>query len=209
MWFMIHPIGEMKQGVLFVDQSKTASTTTGEVFIQAIKQSHGHIGSYHQTSIFLRDNYPKYWNEYFKFSVVRNPFDRFISAFFFKVDQWHNNSKQIEREITEKAIFDLMKEPENKAIMPQRHYICDEKGNVIVDKLLRYETVKEETANLIFELQIPFVDFRAFDEYRLQNTNGKGDWRKYYEQYPDLWHLVSEIYREDIKLYEQIGGVIG
>ena len=209
MWFMVHPIGEMKQGVLFVDQSKTASTTMGEVFIKAIKQSHGHIGSYHQTSIFLRDNYSKYWNEYFKFSVVRNPFDRFISAFFFRVDQWHNDSIQIEREITENAIFDLMKDSKNRAIMPQRHYICDEKGNVIVDKLLRYETVKEETANLIFELQIPFVDFRAFDEYRLQNTNGKRDWRKYYEQYPDLWHLVSEIYREDIRLYEQIGGVIG
>ncbi len=66
MWFMVHKIGEMDTGLMFLDMSKTASTTTCQVFWDAIAQSSGHAGGIHQRATFIRDNYSKYFNSYYK-----------------------------------------------------------------------------------------------------------------------------------------------
>ena len=33
------------------------------------------------------------WNNYFKFCVIRNPFDRLVSEFYFRIFQYQNNEK--------------------------------------------------------------------------------------------------------------------
>ena len=207
MWFMVHPIFKMDQGVLFVDQSKTASTTMGEVFWHAIMISRGHIGSYHQTAKFLKFNYGKYWEAYHTFSVVRNPYDRFISAFYFKADKWINDGP-FEREATQEELERLMEPYGNFALRPQVSYIADDSGKIIVDQLMLFENVKNETGKLVDKFKIPFVDINDFDRTFLQKTSHKKHWREYYEENPDLWHLVNNNYKEDIDLYLSLGGKI-
>lgn len=208
MWFVVHPIQKMKQGIFFVDQSKTGSTTMGEVFWHAIMLSTGHIGNPHKTSQFLKFNYRKWWEPYHTYSVVRNPYDRFVSAYFFKSDEWLNDVIPLEREVSRESIFKLMKNRASYPIRPQVSYITDENGDVMVDQLMRYDIVKQETTKLIDDYHIPFVDVSDFDICRLQKTRGKGDWRRFYDINPGLWDLVTDIYKEDIELYQKIGGSI-
>jgi len=209
MWFVVHPIHKMKQGLFFVDQSKTGSTTMGEVFWHPIMISHGHIGGVHKTAKYLKFNYPKWWGPYYTYAVMRNPYDRFISAYFYQVDAWHNDSQPIEREITREAIFENMNIPDRFPMRRQLSYIADDNGKLMIDQLMLYNNVKQETQELVERMKIPFVDINDFDRIRLQKTFGKPHWKEFYDKYPDLWHLVSDIYEDDIKLFEKIGGNIG
>ena len=208
MWFMIHPIRNMPQGLFFVDQSKTASTTTGEVFWHAIMMSKGHIGGVHKTARFLKFNYGRYWEPYHTFSTIRNPYDRFVSAYFFKSDDWHNDEGMIEREISKEAILELMENVTAYPVRRQVHYVTDENGDVMVDQLILYPNLKRDIAKLAEDFHVPLVNVDDYDECRLQTTRGKGDWRNFYDMYPDLWDIVTDIYQDDISLYLRLGGEI-
>ena len=208
MWFMVHPVMEMKQGLFFVDQSKTGSTTTGEVFWHAIMVSRGHIGSVHKTARFLKFNYGKYWDPYHTFSVVRNPYDRFVSAYFYKSDDWHNDTKPLYRKISKDAIYKLMEELGSYPVRPQVSYITDENGDVMVDQLILYDNLKEDVTKIVKDFHVPLVNTDDYDKTRLQKTRGKDNWRVFYDQYPDLWHIVTDIYSDDIKLFQKMGGEI-
>lgn len=209
MWFVIHPIQKMKQGLFFVDQSKTASTTMGEVFWHPIMISRGHIGGVHKTAKYLKFNYPKWWNPYYKYSVIRNPYDRFVSAYFYKTDAWLNNLEPLEREISKEAILRHMNHLHSFPMKTQVSFIIDDNGGLMIDQLMLYDTVKEETGELVKKLKVPFVDVGGFDNIRLQKTIAKPNWKVFYDKYPDLWHLVTDIYKDDIKLFKKIGGDIG
>lgn len=107
-----------------------------------------------------KEHYQNYWNEYTKFTVVREPIDRFISAYkFARMDEsgWFSatgeeglekhhhyelcNSMDINKYI--KYIYDNPKEF-NRWIAPQTFIISNKDNQIEIDYFVRYESLLED-----------------------------------------------------------------
>ena len=107
-----------------------------------------------------KEHYGDYWNEYKKFTVVREPIDRFISAYkFARMDEsgWfsatgeeglekhHHYELCNEMNINEYVSY-LYKNPEkfNRWISPQTFIVSNENGEREIDYYVRYENLLED-----------------------------------------------------------------
>ena len=107
-----------------------------------------------------KEHYGDYWNEYKKFTVVREPIDRFISAYkFARMDEsgWfsatgeeglekhHHYELCNEMNINEYVSY-LYKNPEkfNRWISPLTFIISNENGEKEIDYYVRYENLLED-----------------------------------------------------------------
>ena len=69
--------------LIFIHIPRTAGTSL-EKWIQGKDQWRISPKEKHLTAIEAKEMYSEYWNKYWKFSIVRNPVDRFISMLKFK-----------------------------------------------------------------------------------------------------------------------------
>jgi len=91
------------------------------------------------------------WSKYLKFTVERNPFDKVFSMY--KMLNFRRNGKLSLAEFFDEGLFLRAK---------NYKYYADSEGNIIVDKILRYENLDDELNNLFSKLGIPF--FGSLDE---------------------------------------------
>jgi len=91
------------------------------------------------------------WSKYFKFSIIRNPYEKAISAFFFQ-KHWHEQTDYIEKN-EEKARTDFNSFIEQGKFKSDRGiYIID--GQSSVDHMLRYEHLTDDLARLSDRLSL-------------------------------------------------------
>jgi hypothetical protein len=107
-----------------------------------------------------KEHYGNYWNEYKKFTVVREPIDRFISAYkFARMDEsgWfsatgeeglekHPHYKFCNEMNINQYVSYLYKNPEkfNRSIMPQTFFVSNEDEEKEIDYYVRYENLLED-----------------------------------------------------------------
>ena len=107
-----------------------------------------------------KEHYGDYWNEYKKFTVVREPIDRFISAYkFARMDEsgWfsatgeeglekHPHYKFCNEMNINQYVSYLYKNPEkfNRWISPQTFIIPNENGEKEIHYYVRYENLLED-----------------------------------------------------------------
>jgi hypothetical protein len=98
----------------------------------------------------------KIWNSYYKFCVERNPWDKTLSHYHMMND-WAGGSISFD---------DYIKEGRFCINLPK---YTDSKGNILVDKVVKYESLMDELGVVFQELGIPFdgsLGVRAKTEYR-------------------------------------------
>lgn len=116
----------------------------------------------HDTAIIAKQRFSKYnfnWSEYFKFTIVRNPWERYFSFFkYFKIyaDKFLKKDKSIvwgKAQINQgKHCASLFSSSDETAILKniilknpsQDSYYCDKNGEVIVDHLASFENLESE-----------------------------------------------------------------
>ena len=107
-----------------------------------------------------KEHYGDYWNEYKKFTVVREPIDRFISAYkFARMDEsgWfsatgeeglekhHHYELCNEMNINEYVSYLYTNKKEfNRWIAPQTFIVSNENGEREIDYYVRYENLLED-----------------------------------------------------------------
>jgi hypothetical protein len=112
------------------------------------------------------------WNNYFKFTVVRNPYDKLISAFYFHKKNKKQESNGIKRIISHSrnmlnmagSIDSNQMELEIESfrswiknggvVLDKNKYLID--GKVCVDYFIRYETLYEDIAYVCNQLSLPY-----------------------------------------------------
>lgn len=146
----------------------------------------------------------KVWDEYFKFCVVRNPFEKMVSGFFyFDALRNGNSNEQAAQEKTtpqRSSLIDLIPADEdpvqrfrgwliNGAIIRDRNKYFIE-GKVCVDYFIRFENLAEGIAEVCERVAIPF------EESRIRNL--KGQFRKKTQSVSDFYDARStDIIREN------------
>lgn len=155
-------------------------------------------------ALFERYNVQKF-NDYFKFTIVRNPYDRIVSAFFFLKSGGRNER---DREWAARNLNDydnfsdfvyngLRTENVKKALhfQPQYLYLC-KPGSLVpeVDFIGRFEEL-EKDYNYIQEK----LGIQTSDLPHLNKSKRKSDYREFYDE--KTRSIVASVYQEDLNIF--------
>lgn len=140
----------------------------------------------HIAAKFVRTMVPKdIWNGYFKFCVDRNPWDKTLSHYHM-IKQWKGGQLSFERYIRR-----------GKFALNFPMY-TDSRGNLLVDRVVKYESLTAELAQIFQQLGIPFegsLGVKAKSEYRKDRTP--------YQQVfkDDQRKIIERAFRREIEMH--------
>lgn len=191
-------ISEMdKKKLIFIHVPKAAGTSiANEVFN---KQQPGHFlwSDY-------RDINRKKYESYFKFSFVRNPYDRLVSAFFYLKKGGGN---KYDLEFSMKYKFDSIDFSDfihllnkNKKVkkwvhfVPQSDFLIHD-GVIVTDFLGKFESIDEDMKKLR-----ELIGLEEKDNARKDNKSIRNGYETYYNK--ELKDIVYSIYKEDFVNFE-------
>lgn len=129
------------------------------------------------------------WNSYFKFCFVRNPWDRFVSAVFFK-NQTVQRQPKLAAPLMAYTLAKLKSEP-NLWFRAQTSFLLNTENEIEMDFIGRVENMQDDFDKICSKLNLPQIDL----EHR--NTSKHDDYKIYYTE--ELKNKVSELYQEDIE----------
>jgi hypothetical protein len=151
------------------------------------KIQHGHI-SVQQIASHLEK---AVWENYFKFAIVRNPFDRFISIWLFLNRQ---NPKFTETPLQwMKSAIVVPRFRRRVLVAPQYLQLIDEQGNIAMDYVGRYEQLQDSVDEICGKLQIESTLLIK------KNSSEHQQYREYYDD--ELKSMVGKFYKEDLNRF--------
>lgn len=156
----------------------------------------------HETAAGVRKKLsPRVYEKFFRFSVVRNPFDHAVSHYEF-MKQFR--IPKIAAKVAAMSFSEYLRYRQKKpfwndtffARLPsQSHFLYDGGGNLLVNRLLHFENLAEDFASLTREL--------GFDVNSLPKINetisraDKRPWQSYYDS--EATELALQLYAEDFR----------
>jgi Sulfotransferase family len=134
------------------------------------------------------------WNSYFKFSLVRNPWDRLVSKYHWWLttsweDQWGTAQKiKSMKDFSEYLLSDLDFDKQQSVL----DYLTDENGEIMVDFVGKFEKIYKDFAYICGRSGLPNL--------RLPHKN-KSEHDNYLEYYkdPEIVELVNQWFGPEIK----------
>lgn len=128
----------------------------------------------------------KVWNNYFKFTIERNPYDKMASMYFMNWGKSGINRKG-------KSFEDWVKRGKN---LPINYPLYTWKDSVIVDKVLSYENLEPELKDVYNMLGVPFEGL---------SERAKGNYRKgknYKDIHTDYTRTrTEELFKPELELF--------
>lgn len=129
---------------------------------------------------------------YNKFSVVRNPYSRFVSAFNF-------NKKRMRLKTPEMLIKNFPKDEKSdtfRHFMPQYQYICDFNNNFLVQKFLKLEDTFKiiEYLNKKYKFNLTYNSIPLINKTNVRKNISINDLSPYIKDW------IKEFYSLDFKL---------
>ena len=154
--------------------------------IAAIK--HGHITAQQIRPVLGAETF----DSYFKFAIVRNPFDRFISycAFVARTNGlFAANPRSFMRAIlTQARPFDHI------LFRPQSDFVADANGRLMVDFIGRVEHLQADYDRICDRIGVPSIELERVNE------SSHRDYREYFDE--EIVAMVSKLYRADLELFD-------
>ena len=147
-----------------------------------------HLNKYYShmpARIIRRRVSPQVWNSYFKFCVERNPWDKTISHYYMIK---HRSGGTL-------TLEDYFKKGSFCINYPK--YI-DDKGNLLVDKVVKFENLEKELDVIFKHIEVPFageLGVKAKSEYRKN--------RKPYREVllKEQKELIDRVFRKEIFMH--------
>lgn len=172
--------------------------------IAVCKSLFGNLGGGHKTlkdyqTVFSPEDYARY----FKFTFVRNPWDRLVSAFLFLKKgginagdkEWAAENLSAYNDLDAFVRGGLRRREvlSFKHFRPQYSFVCLEGKQPCVDFLGRYE-------NLTADFEFVCRKLNVESKLRRENQNSsRGDFGKYYTQ--ETRQIVGEVYSDDVEIF--------
>lgn len=196
---LVNPYLEINDNLktIFIHIPKNAGISIEESLF-ACKIGHKTIKQFED---FDKNKFEDYW----KFTVVRNPYDRLVSAFFFLKAGGRNNidlkwSKKNLKNINnfENFVIELEKEEFRKSILswqhfkPQYLYLLNNKEKIDLDFIARIESIEQDFKTIKKHLGINGATLKH------SNKSERKNWTEYYNK--KTKKIVYQIYKEDFEL---------
>lgn len=200
---MISPIKELQKiidsGILFIHIPKTAGTSIAKTFYD-LKVYPGHYKWWFYRGYFGRKKYDRLY----KFCIVRNPYDRFFSAFeYLRNGGNSSNDKAFAEAYINKCLnFDefISKFFESKKMrqwihfIPQHEFVYNTSNKLMVDHVIKYEAMENE-------IQLLYSKFNTSKLLSHEKKN-KSSHRKYINYYSEESAALVRIhYQKDFELF--------
>jgi len=148
------------------------------------------------------------FNEYFKFSFVRNPWDRVVSAFYYLntselnpnilsfrikyIDKYNMNFKKFVKDFMNEESIKL-----SQHLLPQHLFVFKE-NTPNIDFIGKFENIQEDFNKI--------CDIIGIDKTYLSNDN-KSDHDSYKDYYDEeTKSIIAKIYEKDINYFNYIFG---
>ena len=182
---------------LFVHVPKCAGTT----IFQQVPIAHGHRSA---SFFYWRDR--ALFESCFTFGIVRNPYDRLVSAFhYLRSDQtsvrdgdW--GRKHLSMFEGFEDFMEALKRPLERArllgwlhFLPQTYYLCDRSNRVLVDYYGRTETFADDIVTINERAGLAI-------ENRQSRAVPRATYRKFYTE--ETARLVERIYADDFRVFD-------
>ena len=131
------------------------------------------------------------FNAYYKFAVVRNPFDRFVSVCAFLN---RDNPEFHEQPLTwMKAALNRPRFLSRILVRPQIRQLLDDNDKIAMDYVGRYESLDESTEKIFTDIGLPAQHLGQ------HNASEHADYQQYYDD--ELRRMVGELYAGDLKAF--------
>lgn len=147
----------------------------------------------------------KKFKNYFKFTFIRNPWDRLVSAYSFlkqggmdEADKIWANENLSEFDSFRSFVLALKKSNFKAKILkwnhfkPQYLFLLNENGKIEVDFIGRYENLNEDYEKIRMKLG-------KKNKLNFLNKSNRKDYTEYYDN--ELVEIVYNIYKKDINLF--------
>jgi len=165
----------------------------------------GNLGGAHRTvRTYKRVFGPVKFKKYFKFTFVRNPYSRLLSAYRFlkkggfcekdrlwaeqNLAQYNSFRDFVHGWLTEETVM------EYNHFIPQFVFVCDRSLEPEVDFIGRFETIDEDFEKICKKLNIS----RSLKNHN-QGPEKEAHWSTFYSK--EEFEKVSRIYRKDFELF--------
>lgn len=145
--------------------------------------SHGHTAADRHTINNTR---------YFSFSIIRNPWDRAVSLYF-----WTKRLNQLYDGIRQFNSFEDFVQDIGSVLWsrPQKEYLYDAKG-LVVDFVCRLESIDQDMEYVCKRLNIPTFQVRQINKNQLRPD------KRYVDYYnTKTKKLIDEFYHQDIEIF--------
>lgn len=209
------PVKEIrKNGFWFVDVPRTSSTSIkmelADMYGVAYGKRNvlepgygtksyfrGHLTAQEAKALLTED----LWSELFKFTMVRNPWDRMVSLYCFRLKREHFSPT-----LTFKDYILQLKSPRYRAAGAMHsgpafyygaaEYVLDKQDNLMVDYIGKYET-RETSIRAISQR----INYPQLGELCLQKAKPS---ERHYSSYYDseTRKLIADVYAKDIELFD-------
>ena len=150
----------------------------------------------HYTSQILKTHKitKKYFNDYYKFTLTRNPFDRVISEFF-----WQQEIGKIKKNKGIKFFgdwfFKFYKKIDSDHKLPQFKFLYDKNMNLMVDFVGSVETMESDTQKILKN-----ISYKGNKKINKNTKKTTEDLKNKYITQP-IKNKIIEIYKEDFELF--------
>jgi len=118
------------------------------------------------------------WNEYYKFCVVRNPFDKVVSLWWFNVNRNRENPYGSENLARIRSDFSAWCIDHAAEAVDRDKYLID--GDVSVDFFIRYESLMDGLDNVCRRVGYPFRPERV-GRYKSESRANSQPFSEYYD----------------------------
>ena len=135
------------------------------------------------------------FDNYFKFAIVRNPWERMLSLYSY---DGLSRKPTHERETSKGFSFDdfheYIKALPSVHRQEQYRFIADDKGELLVDFIGRFESLEKDFQTICREIGIP----ERYLPY--SNTSKHAHYSSYYTE--EIKQTVGELFAEDIEMFD-------
>lgn len=143
----------------------------------------------------LRDRVPKdFFDSAFKFTFVRNTWDWQVSLYHWYLD----HPEHLLHEMVSKMSFEdyARWRADTPPLYYQRNYIVDEKDDVLVDFVGRFENLSSDFSTICQRIGVK----QKLKEVNVTQNRGGRDYRKYYTD--ETAELIRKTYERDVSFFD-------
>jgi len=149
----------------------------------------------HQTALQIKNKYPEKWNSYFKFTIVKNTWERIVSIYHFRKEK-----KRLSEHLENKNNIDLNFEEWIYSIVENNLML-----NAGISSQLDYFLINEENSmDKVIEFKEIYLVQNILDSFNLKmihiNKSKHNCYSYYYTK--KLVNLVYDIFEKEIKYFD-------